>query len=505
MAATNGRVSFQDIANPLFIHPSDGASAIQIEKLQGSSDYRSWKRAMEINLASKRKLGFVQGTIDKPTDAVQAELWEICNNMVIAWLTHNVSASIMKSVMFMTSARDIWLNLEKRFALTNGSRKYKINKDLYDLKQQSKSVNEYYTSMRSLWEELDALNTLPLVKEHTNEVKTLLAAIFQEQEETKLFQFLNGLDSIYNAQRSHFLLLNPLPSVETVSAALQQEEAQRELLHLNTADNDLSAMYSKVQIDRPVITCSACGVKGHRGEKCWTVVGFPSWHPKHAAGQVKGKGTSGYNVKRSTGFKQGGASHKAMAANVTMPDTTGTLFTPQQLAQLAKLVPQLTQTRGSDTDEELDNHFSGMISYNASEEDINSWIIDSGASAHMTPHLNKLTDVMMLPKKTTITLPTRDNAVVTHMGTAPLDDKLQLKKVLCVPLFKFSLLSVQQFVADNNYQVLFHPTYCVIMDTNTNEIRGIGKAKNGLYYLENHSSVKLRNFPSTTVSLSWFQ
>lgn len=267
-----GRITFQDMANPLFLHPSDSPSAIQIEKLQGSADYRAWKRSMEINLASKRKLGFVQGTVIKPTDSVQAELWELCNNMVIAWLTHNVSSSIMKSVMFMTSARDIWLNLEKRFALTNGSRKYKINKDLYDLKQQSTSVNDYYTAVRSLWEELDTLTTLPLVTSPTEEVKNLLIAIAQQQEETKLFQFLNDLDEIYNAQRSHFLLLDPLPSVETVSAALQQEEAQREVLHLGKHDADLSAMYSRVQInrplDRPAILCSACGVKGHRKEKC---------------------------------------------------------------------------------------------------------------------------------------------------------------------------------------------------------------------------------------------
>lgn len=128
------RIPFQDLVNPLYLHPSDGATSVQVEKLQGSSDYRSWKRAMEINLASKRKLGFVTGGVPRPTDAVQGELWDTCNNMVIAWLTHNVSPSIMKSVMFMTTASAIWSNLETRFQLTNGSRKYKINRDIYELK-----------------------------------------------------------------------------------------------------------------------------------------------------------------------------------------------------------------------------------------------------------------------------------------------------------------------------------------------------------------------------------
>lgn len=280
-SSTPGRLTYQDMVNPLFIHPSDGSNSIQVEKLQGSTDYRAWRRYMEISLGSKRKLGFVKGTVEKPTDVVQGELWETCNNRVIAWLTQNVSPAIMKSIMFMTCAKDIWLNLEKRFALTNGSRKYKIKKDLYEMKQGSRSINDYYTVMKSLWVEIDSLNCLPAVSTLTDDVTKLLEAITLQQDETKLFQFLNGLDEVYTAQRSHFLLLDPLPTIEVVSAALQQEEAQRELLKLGKIDNDLSAMTSRVQLDRPIVVCSACGGKGHRGDRCWTVIGFPKWHPQH--------------------------------------------------------------------------------------------------------------------------------------------------------------------------------------------------------------------------------
>lgn len=51
-------VAGKDSGSPLYLHPSDGSKSVTIEKLQGSSKYRSWKRSLEIGLASKRKLGF---------------------------------------------------------------------------------------------------------------------------------------------------------------------------------------------------------------------------------------------------------------------------------------------------------------------------------------------------------------------------------------------------------------------------------------------------------------
>ncbi|XP_074344593.1 uncharacterized protein LOC141683741 [Apium graveolens] len=215
--------------------------------------------------------------------------------MVIAWLTHNVSPSIMKSVMLMTTASAIWSNFETRFQLTNGSRKYKLNRDVYDLKQGTMFVNEYYTAMRALWEELETLNTLPTVVTPNEDVTALLNAISSQKEEGKLFQFLNGLNEVYNPQRSHFLLMSPLPSVETASAALQQEEAQRELLQLSKLDNESVAMFTRsniIKYDKPIM-CTVCGGRGHKNDKCWDVVGYPKWHAKHG----QGSSNNGVRVK----------------------------------------------------------------------------------------------------------------------------------------------------------------------------------------------------------------
>lgn len=62
-----------------------------------------------------------------------------------------------------------------------------LNKDLYEIKQSSMTVNEYYTLLKTLWEELYSINMLPTVSSSTEEVTKLLAAIELHREEAKLF------------------------------------------------------------------------------------------------------------------------------------------------------------------------------------------------------------------------------------------------------------------------------------------------------------------------------
>ena len=157
---SRGNLGLSDLHNPLFLHPSKGPGSLSIqEKLVGAHNYRSWRRSMEIALATKRKLGLVQGTVPRPhDDQVESEMWDTCNCMIIAWIQNSVSESIGKSILFLDSAREIWLQLEQRLSLSNGSRKYRLNKEIYEVKQNHGPVNEYYTKLRCLWEELESMS-----------------------------------------------------------------------------------------------------------------------------------------------------------------------------------------------------------------------------------------------------------------------------------------------------------------------------------------------------------
>lgn len=107
-----------DTSIPLYLHPYDGTNYVVVEKLQGTSNYREWRRDLEIRLAAKRKLGFVTGGVKKDeTDPIKKECWDTCNSMVISWILHLVSDYIKKSIMFMGNAQQIWNHLEHRFSI----------------------------------------------------------------------------------------------------------------------------------------------------------------------------------------------------------------------------------------------------------------------------------------------------------------------------------------------------------------------------------------------------
>ncbi|XP_071687249.1 uncharacterized protein [Rutidosis leptorrhynchoides] len=467
-----------DYQNLLYLHPSEGPGSLAVqEKLTGAQNYRSWRRSIEIALSTKRKSGFITGTVTRPVDdEVRAEQWDTCNDMVISWLMSSVSDPIAKSIMFIGTSVEIWRQLEKHFALSNGSRKYKLHRETYSMEQQGIVINEYYTKMKCIWEELDSMNQLPRVTNLTPEIRAFLAAYNQQKEEQHLFQFLNGLDEQFSSLRSQLLLMTPLPSVESACSMLQQEESQREMF----SSFETTALYSKnsqpaktvqpVQSGQPD-KCATCGHKWHSPDKCWERIGYPVWHYKYKQ-QERAKQASFGKVKPGQG--------KRTAANVQGGNI---VFTTEQFEQLLKCLPPLAQKdtqSNDDSDNEIDHHFAaGISSTNLSK--LNVWILDTGATDHITPMSKCLSNSKSLFWKPKIKLPNVDSSVISHIGTVKLDNGMGLKDVLVVPDFKFSLLSVPKLTKDKSCDVIFFSQFCVIQDLVTKKVMGLGKRRNDLY------------------------
>lgn len=116
-----------------------------------------------IGLIAKNKLCFVDVTLPKPSaNESDMKAWERCNNMLIGWLIASLDRVVAKSVMYNRYASEIWTDLEERFGVSTSAQIYSLHEELSNMSQETNmSITEYFTKVKSLWDELDNLNPLP--------------------------------------------------------------------------------------------------------------------------------------------------------------------------------------------------------------------------------------------------------------------------------------------------------------------------------------------------------
>lgn len=219
------------MANPfhvLFLNPSNNPNNILVSEQMNGENYSHWRKAMEVALIAKNKLGFVLGNCVKPASTSPlAAQWDRCDKMVISWLINVVVKDIGQSILFSSTAKDVWLQLEKRFGEVDSTKLFRVQRDLCLISQNNLSVADYFTQIKKLWDDYNGMIIIP----HCNcgaECASLKAAhkLVQDQQ---LLQFLVGLNEDYKMARGSILMMKPLPDIDQVYNLILQEEKQKSL------------------------------------------------------------------------------------------------------------------------------------------------------------------------------------------------------------------------------------------------------------------------------------
>jgi GAG-pre-integrase domain len=113
-----------------------------------------------------------------------------------------------------------------------------------------------------------------------------------------------------------------------------------------------------------------------------------------------------------------------------------------------------------------------------------SWIVDSGASKHMTPYPMMFKTYKPLSGRDKVQTADGSLCSIAGVGDVTCTSELQLSSVLHVPNFTNNLLSVSQLVDDLNCVVSLSPTHVVLQELKTGRIISIGKRSEGVYRLK---------------------
>ncbi|XP_019260646.1 PREDICTED: uncharacterized protein LOC109238613 [Nicotiana attenuata] len=131
------------------------------------------------------------------------------------------------------------------------------------------------------------------------------------------------------------------------------------------------------------------------------------------------------------------------------------------------------------------------------------WIIDSGASNHMTFNRHALTNITKLPYPLLISLPNGYRVKVLEFGDVILSSDIVLHRVLHVPSFKYNLISVHSLAVHLRCIVFFSDALCLLQAPSVKRPQVIGSSKDSLYYLCSRCLKGKRTVLPSVVSTSY--
>ncbi|XP_039045779.1 uncharacterized protein LOC120185691 [Hibiscus syriacus] len=364
----------------------------------------------------------------------------------------------------------LFLYAMERFAKVDGSRSFFLHREITLLNQGDSSISTYFTRLKSLWDEYEALAPISPCGCALSQRTT---AHYTQQ---KLFQFLMGLNETFTAVRSQILLMQPLSTVNMAYSMLVQEDSQRVHYSALSSIFEVSTLYSisAGTIDRKKFSgvCDYCKIRGHKRENCYRLIRFPAdfKFSKKKCGRV---------ALASTRSPLGSHNH---SSSESQPEAVSNvpMFTKAQYDQILHL---LNTAPSVDT---VTHAAANTIGINAATTNFSfNWILDSGATDHMLSDFNRLkSHVPCTSASRLVHLPNGQTSPITHIGSGYLDQNNTLKNVLYIPNFAHNLLYVSKLTKELNCTVSFYPELCILQDLSTGKMKGIGRESRGLYFFD---------------------
>ena len=479
-------------------------------------NYLPWSRAVTIALGGRSKLGFINGKEKAPVfDSPEYEIWLSKDQLVMSWILNSMERNIAEIFSYSESSLDLWEALRDMYGNQNNSaRIFQIQQEVNALRQDGRPFVSLLGNFKSLWSELE------VYRPHTVDPVVLK----KRTEEDRVFQVLASLGSEFEDLRCHILMSPELPSLKSVCSTIQREEVRRKVMIRETVTNssDTRAYIAhknyegkSIKGKRLDLKCEHCNAPGHTSDRCWVL--HPELKPKFTKDKRGGDHKRGFN-------------HKANVA----AQTTDSFFS-NPMALLKDFTTYLQEKRGQESLNEaagqdqdkptaLLSKFAGFLANSNPENsqgiftafttalEISNfhdlWVVDSGASNHMSNKLTNLYNFRHCSSSTFVSVADGKDVPVQGKGKTKLVSKTIESEVLYVPSFPVQLLSVQQLTSTLNCDVLFTSDKVLFQDRITKKTIGEGFQLHGLFYFSSDDRLCKgfqASFSSTNKHSLWHQ
>jgi transposase InsO family protein len=482
---SSSRPDNQIITQPVVLTP--------IEAKFDGTNYSYWCQVVEMHVRGREKMNHLTGEpVPPPITDLSYQKWATDDVVVKGWIINSLEPRLRGSYIRYPTARDVWRAIATTYHDgSDEAQVYALNRQVSRVKQGGRAIEDYFDELQSLWQEIDFRCPNPM--EYAGDIEKFNTYL----QKMRVYTFLDGLDDTLDGVRAQVVLLSPFPTIEQAYGYIRRE-ATRQGIMIKGIESHSAAMISKgyrfgkgydsqskkfSHSDKNKLKCTNCGKGRHTKDQCFELVGYPEWWK---------------------GDKKNKYENKGAAANYATAGDVGSKYQPElkhhdivnaQQEVIARNIPtvrtaEANYAKGTEGEHHEGEGNNGNFNTNLAKCNITSktensgdWVIDSGATDHMTHNETEL-KTRYTSQKGGIINANGKIYPVKIAGDVVLSNKLCLKNTLVVPSLATNLISVSQLTRDQNCTVLMFPDYCVFQDILTKRIIGHGTRRDGLYYLD---------------------
>ncbi|KAK1355157.1 hypothetical protein POM88_048413 [Heracleum sosnowskyi] len=231
-------------------------------RLDGKN-YFLWASYFKNFLEGQDLWTYVDGSNPKPTEKAEQSKWVINNAKIKTWIMESVENSIAVNLSPLSTAHLMWEYLKRIYKQSNAARMYQLEQEVNSLSQESLSIQEFYSAILLLWNEMD------MIEEKIPEAA--LETVLKLRLQTRARQFLMKLRQDFEPIRATILNHGGSSNVDTILLDLLAEETRLKSLfsHINVHDVALSAAVQKTKARNMSKTeCFICHETGHIAIHC---------------------------------------------------------------------------------------------------------------------------------------------------------------------------------------------------------------------------------------------
>ncbi|CAH9107930.1 unnamed protein product [Cuscuta europaea] len=417
--------------------PIHSSMIITSHRLNGTN-YLEWSQSVRLAIDGRGKLGYITGEIQPKLPAEEGyRTWRSENSLITAWLLNSMEPLIAKPHMFMKTAKEVWDSIKETYSdLENSSQIFELKTKLWQSKQGNRDIISYYNEMVSLWQELDQCYD----DEEWESAKDL-ARHKKKEENDRVYMFLAGINRDLDEVKGRILGKKPLPSIREVFSEIRMEDSRKKVMYNTPVPNEepgeSSALVARSDDNKKKPWCDQCKKLWHTRDTCWKLHGKPP-----GAGKKK--------VERALQTTVTETQQEAGVEPKQLP------FTQEQIEYLLKFIP--TQKISNQENPTCSFAQNGKItSYFCSEKPKNTWVIDSGATDHMTYIPKFFSSYQPCAGDKKVRVEDGSFSAIAGMGNIKISSSINLSKVLHVPKLSCNLISISKITKDLQCCVKFFP------------------------------------------------